>query len=268
MGSISTDMSPTPCTLPKVTLWIWPTGAFPRRVIYYFRAKGITATMLQQRNIHLIPIVLDSKTLVALPQYEARPADRTLPALRIEHGNGKEFWIHESNAILEYFEDIFPTSEGYPDMRGDTIEQRARTRDVVSLLADVLTWTMVKIMNTFPAASSWSGLAAEHMSTNAAEHADEKLHSLLSRVEKWVKEDVVTRSSESLSGEGGSVTLADIVLMAQNEYALMAFKTNLLDEHDVLRVWWDRNKRADWFITSEDLMKVEQGEGWESVIGK
>src|SRR4051812_27149110 len=54
--SNNTNMSTTSNSLPKTTLWVWSSGAFPRRIVYYFHAKGITTTILAQHNIHLIPV--------------------------------------------------------------------------------------------------------------------------------------------------------------------------------------------------------------------
>ncbi len=253
--------------LTKTTLWVWASGLFPRRIVYYLRAKGITTATLKHHNIHLIPVEVNSTGLHALPDYEPRPPNRSLPSLRIQHENGTEFWISETAAILEYFEDLFPSSKGHPDLTGNTMEQRARTRDILNLLAETNIWYVVWLINTVPATAAWSGISAEQMSATTGEHAGKKVHALLSRLEMWVEQDVVVDGVKSLTGKGLGVTLADVVLMAHVEYALMMYEIDAVAEHGVLRIWCERVKKEKWLIKSEDLKKVDQGGTWESVLG-
>ncbi|CAG5137401.1 uncharacterized protein ALTATR162_LOCUS89 [Alternaria atra] len=82
---------PSPNQQHTTTLWLWPTGLFPRRIIYYLRAKNISSSMLHEKNIHLIPVVLDkgapTPDLVSRPGLEARPAETSLPVLRITYAD-------------------------------------------------------------------------------------------------------------------------------------------------------------------------------------
>src|SRR5690242_11369062 len=109
----------------NTTIWIWPSGLFPRRLVYYFRAKGITLSALERHGIHLIAVELASSppALHSMAGFEARPANSSLPIMRIEHGDGRTTWIRESLSIIDYLEDLFPASAGWTDVRGGSPEQ-------------------------------------------------------------------------------------------------------------------------------------------------
>jgi glutathione S-transferase len=256
----------------STTLWLWPTGLFPRRVIYYLRAKKISSSMLHDKNIRLNPVFLDKDAptpdLVPHPGLEARPTGTSVPALRITYADGTIFWIHETNAIMEYFEEVFSVASGYPDLRGATIQQRARTRDVLSLLSDAITWSSVVLVHSDPKTMSWSGLAETEMSKNAATHARGRFHMLLSRLEDRIQGDVIASESKSLSGHGADVTLADLCLMAQVEYMGEMYDLDWVDEHGVLRVWCDRTRGEDWVVGRSALQETEITGEWTRVLGE
>jgi glutathione S-transferase len=258
---------------PTTTLWLWPTGLFPRRVIYYLRAKNITLSLLRKQNISIIPVVLDmdgpAPDLVSRPGLEARPANTSLPVLRITYADGTGFWIRETNAILEYFEEeVFSVANGYPDLRGSTIQQRARTRDVLSLLSGAIIWSSVELVHSDPKTISWSGLKQDEMSASAAVNARGKFDGLLSRLENWVQGDVISSGSKSLSGAGEGVTLADLCLMAQVEYMREMYGMDWVGEHGVLRVWCDRTKGEVWVVSRDLLREVEETGDWARVLGE
>ncbi len=147
------------------------------------------------------------------------------------------------------------------------MEQRARTRDILNLLTETNIWYVVWLINTVPSTIAWSGITAEQMNATAGEHADKKVDALLSRLESWVEQDVVVDGAKSLTGKGVGVTLADVVLMAHVEYALMMYEIDAVAEHGVLRIWCERAKKERWFVESEELKKVDHGGAWDSVLG-
>lgn len=118
---------------PKTTIWLWPTSLFPRRIIYFLRAKNISTSTLAAHNIHLIPVTLSPTGLISLAGFEDRPVGTSLPIMRVETdskevgggGQGK-FWIRESAAMMEYLGEVFSPVDGYKDLRGSTIFERAR----------------------------------------------------------------------------------------------------------------------------------------------
>jgi len=252
-------MSSVPTTT-KTTLWIWPNGLFPRRLIYYFRAKHITLSILKDHNINLVPVALTTEppALEAMQGYEARPSDSSLPILRITHTDGKEVWIRESLSILSYFEDLFPSTAGWPDLRGETPEGRAQTRDILSLLNDAMHWSLVCLINFDAKTTFWSGMKEEDMSSGVAEHAKGKWQFCLGRLEKWLQDDVgkvVERNS-----------IAGVVLLAQVEYHEMMYG-DWIEGHAVLREWVERMKGEAWYVESTGLKGVEEGIGWRAVLG-
>ncbi|KAL1650526.1 hypothetical protein SLS61_005992 [Didymella pomorum] len=252
-------MSSVPTTT-KTTLWIWPSGLFPRRLIYYFRVKHITLSILKDHNIHLVPVALttDPPALVAMEGYEARPSDSSLPILRITHGDGKEVWIRESLSILSYFEDLFPSTEGWPDLLGDTLEDRGQTRDALSLLDDAIHWSLIHLINSNPKTTFWSGLREEDMSSGVAEHAKGKWQFYLDRLETWVRAD------------GGNMkerdSVAGLVLLAQVEYYDGMYEANWIEGQAVLVAWVEKMKGKAWYVESGVLKSVEEGMGWETVL--
>ncbi|KAF2622816.1 hypothetical protein BU25DRAFT_201174 [Macroventuria anomochaeta] len=248
-------------TTAKSTLWIWPSGLFPRRLIYYFRAKHVTLSTLSSHNIHLIPVSLTTSppALGSRPGHEARPADSSLPIMRIEHADGRTVWIRESVSILEYFEELFPVSDGWEDLRGETAEPRARTRDVLSLLNDAMHWGFISLIHSDPRTTFWSGLSEWEMSPSTAAHAHKKQRFYLERLDRWLEVD---------GGQEMEVaTLAGLVLLANVEYPEMMYGTDWVGGHDVLRAWVEAMKGEEWYVGNEELKGVERGEGWETLLG-
>ncbi|KAF2183477.1 hypothetical protein K469DRAFT_689942 [Zopfia rhizophila CBS 207.26] len=261
--------SPTSTTLPKTTLWLWPSGLYPRRLTYYFLSKSLPPSILSSHNIHLIPVILDpvKRGLFSKPGYEERPTGSSLPILRIEKEGKKPFHISESSSILEYFEELFSAKEGYQEMIGRTPEQRARTRDIVNLVNDAVTWSNVVTRHTDPKSLSWSGMTQEQWSESAATDAKKQVHKLFSKLETWVGEDVIRKGCKSLSGEGMDVSLADMSLMAAIMYAEDMHKWDLVEEHGVLRVWCESAKKESWVMPLEEIYKLER-EGLEGLFVK
>lgn len=258
--------SPSPFT--KATIWIWPTGLFPRRLIYYLRAKRITTSTLIAHNIHLIPVTLSMPAgLVTKPGYEPRPDGLSLPCMRVEQPDGSLFWVRESLAIIGWLEDVFGKEKGYDDIRGNRLEQRAKTADIMSVFADAMSWSGTSLIHSDLSTLSWSGMSQDQMSASAAVDAKRRFHLYLSRLEGWVESDVIGKETKSVSGEGANVTLADIVVMTMVMYTEDAYKKDWLEEHGVLRVWCERAKKEAWFVGIEELKRCEEG-GWEVVLGK
>ncbi|KAJ4367737.1 hypothetical protein N0V86_009858 [Didymella sp. IMI 355093] len=242
----------------KTTLWIWPAGLFPRRLLYYFRAKHMTLTVLKDHNIDLIPVALSTSppALESVLGYEARPKDASLPVMRIVHADGKESWIRESLSILEYLEDLLPS----PSLVGESAEERAQTRDIVSLLNDTMHWGLIHLIHSDPKTTFWSGLSEDEMSKSTAEHAKGKFEFYLQRLEDWTRDD------------GGAImrrtTIAGIVLLAQVEYHEMMYGANWIEGHTVLREWIHGMQEEVWYVESGMLKGVEDGKGWETILGE
>jgi glutathione S-transferase len=247
------------------TLFIWPTGLYPRRLAYYFLAKRLSRSVLSTLNLTLIPCIKDPTTrkIVSKPGYESRPPGFSVPCLRLQTGDA-ETWIRESGALLEYFEDLLPAREGWKDLLGASPEQRARTRDVCDLVNEALMWLNVATRHSDPNAYRWSGLPAEAMAFTAAEDAGRQVSKLFAKLESWVKEDV-GRGCMSLSGEGLEVSIADCSLLATVEYISDVSGYDCIGGFEVLKVWRERITKEDWYRDYEALLRLER-EGLEGMF--
>ena len=213
-------------------------------------------------NINLIPVELTTSPLAlqSAAGHETRPADCSLPVLRVKHTDGRTTWIRESLSILEYFEDLFPSSQGFQDLRGQTLEQKAHTRDILSLLNDAIHWSLIVLVHSHPVSTSWSGISANEMSFTTAKHAERKLHFYLTRLEQWLEEDGEKAMMDS--------TLASLVIVAQVEYHQMMYEADWVNGHAVLRRWVEGMKEQKWFVESDELKDAERNGRWESLLGK
>lgn len=245
----------------STTIWIWPSGLFPRRLIYYFRAKNITLSTLKEHNIQLIPVALalNPPALEAMEGHEARPSDASLPILRTFQADGSELWIRESLSILEYFEELFPSSNGWADLRGDTPQRRAQTRDFLSLLNDAMHWSLVYLINSDSKTTFWSGLKEEDMSKRSAEHAKGKWQFYLDRLEQWLQDDAGRLIERT--------TIADFVLLAHVEYHEMMYDADWIQGRTALKKWVESIKAEAWYVESKYLTGIEEGRDWRTVLG-
>jgi len=243
---------------PRTTLWLWPTGLFPRRILYFLRIKNITTSILSSHNITIIPVTMTpTYALESLPGFESRPGNTTLPVMRVG-----ETWIYESLAIMEYLEELLGKDGGAAwDIRGDSALKKAHTRDVLSLLGDAVVWSGVAFIHSEASSTSWSGLTASQMSASAAAHADKKFRVLMARLEYGVSQ----RQGKRLSG-GEQVTLADICLVSQVEY-MTKYGMQWLDGWDMLGKWYEGIKGEEWVLGKEVLEGVEGSGRWEDALG-
>lgn len=248
----------------KITIWLWPTGLYPRRIIYFLLIKNISLSALAAQNIHLIPIHLSPSALVSAPGFESRPAGTSVPLMRLSYADGTHFFIHETSSILEYLQEIFPDG---PDIRGETVHQRARSRDILSLLSEAIVWYGVEVFHSDPNTASWSGLKVEDQSPAAAAHGRMKVGALLGKLEGWVRDDVKGKGGVSLVG-GEQATLADLALMAPVDYFAEKFGTEWIKGYGVLGMWYGWMKEQDWVVGGKSLAEVEEKGEWGVLLGK
>lgn len=229
--------------------------------MYYFLAKGITLRTLETHNITLIPCHLNPSppALEALPGHEPRPPNSSLPILRIVRPNGQIVWIRESLSILEYLEDLFPSSAGWPDLRGETAEQRAQTRDLAAVLDDAVHWSLVQLVHSDARTTSWSGLAEEDMSASAARHAQARCSFYLERLGEWVH----TAEWEGVK----SMSLVCLMGFAQVEYHRETYGGDWVQGNGVLGQWVEGMRKEKWAVSCKKLKGPESGDGWGVLLG-
>lgn len=126
---------PVATSIMSLELFVLSWGIYPRRVLIYLAERGL----LNSLHLKITPVILSGATMTA----SGKPPG-TLPILSL--GNGH--FIKQSIAVLEYFEDICDAAkisnstdttraklglEGGPSMRGDTPDEKARTRQILGL---------------------------------------------------------------------------------------------------------------------------------------
>lgn len=169
-------------------------------------------------------------------------------------------WIRESLSILEYLEELIPATFGWADMRGEDAEQRAQTRDILGLLNDATHWSLIDLVNSEPKSTIWPGLREAAMSPGVAQHARNKLHFYLARLEQWLE------AKETLNAK--VTTLLDLALVAQVDYQKMMYDVDWLDGHQTLRLRVVSMKQKAWFVSNSELKAIEYNRGWEVIVGK
>jgi glutathione S-transferase len=218
---------------------------------------------------------MSAGALKASSGYEERPEGMSLPCMRIaytEEDGGRVEWVHESLAIIAWLEEKFPDGGGdwTGNIMGTTPLQRARTAEILSLIAEATVYSNIALIHSNPSTLSWSGLTAAEMSPSAAAAASRRFHALLAKFESWVEGDVLRGGSRSLSGEGAKVTVADVVLMCNVAYMEESYGMDWVEEHGVLRVWVERVKGEEgegWFVGVGELREAE-GRGLGGVLGE
>ncbi|KAF2726982.1 hypothetical protein EJ04DRAFT_517543 [Polyplosphaeria fusca] len=256
----------TPST--KHTLWLWPTGLYPRRLIYYLRAKALPLSHLTTTlTISSLAVDLLAGDFVPRPGDEPRPSGASLPCLRIEPPNASPTYIYESTAIAEYFEELFAGQGRGGDMVGEGVVQRARTRDIVALINDAIVFSGFHAYNTSEQTLAFSGMKKEEMSEGNARFAVMRGSRMMGKIESLVKEDL-EKGCRSLSGEGQGGTLADFAVMAVVDYMESQYGTSILDTFGgcgVLKRWCEEARGQSWFVGTEECAKLEK-EGFEGLF--
>jgi glutathione S-transferase len=239
------------------TLWIWPSGIFPRRVAYYLRVKGLSTADLDKENLRLIPCHINTTSqelnLEAISGYEKRPPGFSLPVLRIIDSE-KEIFIAESSSILEYLEDLFPDLQGYNNLLGDDIIQKAKVRDIVQLTNELLTWCNVQVRHSTDFSLLWSGMTKEQQSVAAAEDAKFQIARVLKQLEAWIDDNGDVSLVRAALPTTTDVTVAAAKVSMEEIYGIRLF-----EGFNKLEAWWGRYEASPWFVTKSEMEDVENG---------
>ncbi|KXF78462.1 hypothetical protein ATN84_01300 [Paramesorhizobium deserti] len=192
-------------------LYNFPWGPYPRRVALYLAEKGITDIEQIEVEFPHQPELWPENFL-----FKLNPA-HSLPVL--DTGNG--MLIGQSIAILEYLEERYP----FPNMLGETSEDRARTRELVAI---------------FDEATSFFGLWARQGSRVNAERHTPSAEAALIGAERFASKLRVGEAKFVGPFMNGSRhTIADCVAMALIEF---------VDQFYGVPVPADCPKLADWYL--------------------
>lgn len=198
-------------------LFVLSWGLYPRRVLIYLSEKGLLSSPL-------IKITNVKITVKGVEGPENTPKG-SFPVLRLPNGD----LIRQSIAILDYFEDICEKPDPKQDwqkklgesarnktMRGETAEQRARTRDILSL-ADEMT-------SQFSFACHKGSRLFVGMETTSPVTAKLALESCTKNLKLLAK----YYEAGAEPGKDREISIADCVLMSTLQFAYDLYGMNLL----------------------------------------
>lgn len=239
------------------TLWFWPSGIYPRRVVYYLRAKGLSASDLMNASITLIPCFVNltsqDLSMESISGLEKRPSGFSLPVLRTRYSSG-ECYIAESSSILEYLEDIFPASRGFANLRGEDYVQTAKIRDIVQLVNELLTWCNVHVRHSTEFSLLWSGMTKEQQSLMASGDARLQITKLLDRLQLWTEGNI----TNSLTG-AKRPNLADVTVAAAKTSMEEIYGIQIFEGFPKLDAWWNQYSSSEWFVSRSEIDLIETG---------
>lgn len=242
----------------KLTLFLWVEGFFPKQVAYYMLIKGLIDSPSQlyrgetnDPRLSVNRIIYTGKSLEGVDPNDPKPAGKSVPCLRIADLTGATAprWIHESNSIRLYLEELYPEN---PPMISPTPFDRALMNDIQGTLTQALTDFNFYLKNAVSVTTAWSGMRDEDRSLPVARHAKQGM------VRSFVKaQDLASESLES----GGWLTpgldhpgIVDVFLAGGMRYVELSYSFNLLEDEklELLRCWYARFKEQPWWAELEE----------------
>ena len=186
-------------------------GPFPRRVVIYLAEKGITDIERVPLDVltgeHKNPDFLRKNPLGQLPVLEVQP----------------DIHISQSLPIIEYLEERFPE----PNLIGSTPLERARTRELIALIADTYAFFSSYAKHASPA---MAGFVEQHAQFAAA-YRREYLAALKSL-------EIVASGAQFLCGE--RLTIADCIFFSSAQFAHLFYDVELPEDCSKLRTHYGR----------------------------
>lgn len=206
-------------------LFVLPWGPYPRRALIYLAEKGLLNSPL----IKISAMTFNLTEGMKVP--EGKPPG-TVPILKLPDGT----CIRQSVSILDYFEDILDNPDANQpwqaelangatnknSFRGKTAEERARSRDMISI-AD-------EICSQFILASRKGSRMFSQMETSnglAAQLIVESCKKSLKSFDEYYKEE------KSLLEDERQMSLADIMIFAMLQFAKEFHGIDLLAEPEL-----------------------------------
>jgi len=202
----------------QLELYVLPWGIYPRRVLLYLTERGLLSSPI----IKITPVTITNTGMIA----PGKPPG-SVPILRLPDGT----FIKQSIAIIEFFEDVCDDPDPAQDwqielaksanpesnMRGNTPEQRAKTRETLGLVDEASSQFCF-------AAHKGTALFVPLEETNAlaANLALEYCRKTL----RLVEENYATELSRSM--DGGHISIADCVLGSLLQFSEGVYGVDLL----------------------------------------
>lgn len=239
------------------TLFLWIEGMFPRRIAYALIMKGLVESPARlftgetkDPYFQVKRIIFEGGKMINVDPTDPRPADKSMPCLRIvDLIRGTTTWLHESTAILNYLEDIYPT---FSPLRGPTPLDKALMNDTITRLNEALVDSLYYIKNAAPVTTFWSGLRDEERSLDIALYAKKQMVKGLLKVQAWAEVNLQNKKwlTHGLDHPG----LADLCLAAWIHYNELSYAFDILEDKELglLRNWYARFKQESWWKELEE----------------
>lgn len=244
------------------TLFLWPRGFFPRRVVYYLLIKGLAkpGDLLQGKStvptlkLNIINYNPETQRLEPVDVDDPKPADKSTPCLRVVNAaTGATHWIHESTAIPAYLEDAYPD---FPALQSRDIVQKATMGDIILAINAAQDEFSYYLRHASPIACKYTGLDDADRSHKAALNGKSQMNKGLLKVQKWA-EGALNRTAWLTPGIKGP-GLADVCLAGWVRYIELTYEFNVLEGEglDALRDWWARFKLLPWWEEMEETGEI------------
>ncbi|RYP12955.1 hypothetical protein DL767_010981 [Monosporascus sp. MG133] len=227
----------------KLELFVLTWGTYPRRVLIYLHEKGL----IESPHLKITPVTISAAGKMEAP---GKPPG-TVPILKLPNGS----FIKQSVAILDYFEDICDNPQedwhrelaglSRKNMRGNTAEERAHTREVLAL-AD-----QAGSLFTFAARTGTElFVPLETSSAEASRLAMEWCKRNLKLLDAYYEGDKRIENG----GADAATTIADCALFAFLQYSKAMHAVDLLAEPELLNL-----KRFYENFKGRESAKIEEG---------
>lgn len=185
-------------------------GSNCRRVTIYLAEKGL--------DVEIVEVDLAAREHKT-SEFRAKNPAGLVPVLELDDGS----YLPESSAIVEYFEDLYPT----PSLRGDTPELRGKVRAIERIASDlaIIAGTMLQHSHPrFAAAFNQNPAVAEVMRAAAQEQ--------LAVLEAHIGDKPFLASDR--------LTIADVTLFSFTQAFKVRMGTDLMEGHPYLTAWYER----------------------------
>ncbi|KAF6817721.1 hypothetical protein CPLU01_13496 [Colletotrichum plurivorum] len=244
------------------TLYLWPRGFYPRRVVYYLLIKGLAkpADLLQGKStaptlkINIVNYNKETQKLEPVDVDDPKPADKSTPCMRVvDSATRRTRWVHESTAIPAYLEDAYPN---LPPLQSQSIVERAVMGDIILAINAAQDDFSYYLRHASPIACRYMALDNADRSQTAALNGKAQMNRCLLKVQKWAAESLA--ESGWLTPGIETPGLADVCLAGWIRYIELAYEFNVLegDGLDALRSWWARFQTLPWWEEMEETGEV------------
>jgi glutathione S-transferase len=243
---------------PRLTLFLWLEGFFPKVVAYFLLIKGLADTPSQMYEGHTNDPRLEIRVLSfngtgfeSNDPQDPKPPGKSSPCLRVTNENDPNdiTWVHESSSIVRFLEETFSQN---PHMMSHEVLERAVANDCLASVYSGINDCNYYIKNAAGVTTFWSGIQNEDRSLPIATHAKECMTQSFKKVQEWAAQSLQASGWLTLGVE--SPGLVDICLAAGARYMELSYSFNIFEDPmlEPLREWYTRFKLLPWWEEYEE----------------